>query len=381
MHKIKVLHVTQAVIGGTLEYIKLFFNNIDKDKFEVELVCPSYGPMKSEIEALGFKVYVIDMKREINLINDFKAYLELKSLIKRVKPDIVHLHSSKAGVLGRLAAYSCKVPSIYNPHGWSFSMDISERKKKFYIFIEKFCSRYCNYIINISDSEQNLALKYNVCNKEKMKIIYNGIDVRKYQQNVDRKKVLNELKIPEDSFIVGMVGRLTKQKSPETFIKIAIELKDKINNAYFIWVGDGELRNETEELIKKSGIEDKIRITGWTNEVNKYISIFDVGVLTSKWEGFGLALVEYMAASKPVIASNVGGIPDVITNGVNGILVDSGDFSEFCNAIINIKNDKKATEKYVKNSLLIACKKFNIKRVVFEHERLYFNILQKEKSI
>lgn len=377
MRKIKVLHITQAVIGGTLEYIKLFFTNIDKEKFDVELVCPAYGPMKDEIEALGFKVHVVDMGRDINPIKDFKTYRELKALIRQVNPDIVHLHSSKAGVLGRLAAYKNGIPNIYNPHGWSFSMNVSKNKKKAYALIERFCSKYCNYIINISDDEQKLAIKYNISSEEKMKVIYNGIDIGKYNVTYDRKKVLNELNIPEDSFVIGMVGRITKQKSPETFINIASKLKDKIENSYFILVGDGELRFEIEKLVDELNIGDRIRITGWTNNVIKYISVFDIGLLTSKWEGFGLVLAEYMAANKPVVASDVGGIPNVITDGVNGRLIEVGNVNEFCNAIIEIKNNKLLSEEYIKNGFRIVNEKFNIKRVVREHENLYLKLMIK----
>lgn len=376
MKKIKVLHITQAVIGGTLEYIKLFFTNIDKEKFDVELACPSYGPMKDEIEALGFKVYVINMQREINLISDFKAYKELKALIKQVKPDIVHLHSSKAGVIGRFAAYKNKIPNIYNPHGWSFAMDVSNKKKMAYSLIERICSKYCNYIINISDDEQKLAIKYKISSEEKMKVIYNGIDVNKYKVVYDRKKVLNELNIPEDSFVIGMVGRITRQKSPETFVNIAYKLKDKIKNSYFILVGDGELRSEIDELVNKLNISNRVRITGWTNSVNKYISVFNIGMLTSKWEGFGLALTEYMAAQKPVVASDVGGIKNVVINDFNGILVNPKDVNGFCDAIIKIRHDSKIRERYIKNGALIVNKKFNISRVVYEHEKLYFDLIK-----
>lgn len=375
MKKIKVMHITQAVIGGTLEYIRLFFTNIDKNKFDVELVCPAYGPMKHEIEVLGFKVHVIDMKREINLMEDFKAYLNLKALVIKVKPDIIHIHSSKAGVIARLVAYKCRVPCVYNPHGWSFSMNVSERKKKFYAFIERYCAKYCNYIINISDSEQKLALKYNICSDDKMKVIYNGIDIEKYNTVYDRKKVLDELDIPSNSFIIGMVGRITKQKSPETFIRIASTLKQKIENVYFVLVGDGELRNDIAKLTRVLGVNDRVRITGWTNSVGKYISVFNVGVLTSKWEGFGLVITEYMAAKKPVVASNVGGIANIIRNSCNGFLVDPDDIEKFSERILEIYNSDKLKNKITENAYKDVCDKFDIKRVVKQHEEIYTNMI------
>lgn len=375
MKKIKVLHITQAVIGGTLEYLKLFFKYIDKEKYEVELICPSYGPMKSEIEKMGFKVYPVEMKRGIDIINDYRCYREVKKIINTVKPNLVHCHSSKAGVIGRIASYKNKVPCVYNAHGWSFSMNINHKKKKFYAVIEKFCSKYCDVIINISDFEQKLALDYKIAPQNKMTTIYNGIDITKYEHKFDNRTILKEIGIPENSYIVGMVGRLTKQKSPETFIKIAEILSKKIDNCYFILVGDGDLRSEIEDLISLKKLNDKIKITGWTNEANKYVSIFDVGILTSKWEGFGLVLAEYMAAKKPVVASNVGGIPEIIRNGYNGFLVTSGDYIEFSKKILQIYNDNNLKVKLVKNAYNEVINKFNVNRVIDEHEKAYFDIL------
>lgn len=376
MNKIKVLHITQAVIGGTLEYIKLFFKYIDSEKYDVRLICPSYGPMKSEIEKMGFKVYPVEMKREIDVIDDYRSYCKIKKLINDIKPDIVHCHSSKAGVLGRIAAYKNKVKCIYNAHGWSFSMDISDKKKKIYAIVEKICSKHCDMIINISDFEEKLAFNYKIAPKEKMITIYNGIDITKYENKFNKLSIIKELEIPQDSYVIGMVGRLTKQKSPETFVKIAELLSKKINNSYFVLVGDGELRSEIENLINSKKLSDRVKVTGWTNEVNKYVSIFDVGVLTSKWEGFGLVLAEYMAAKKPVVAFNSGGIVDVVKDKYNGLLFNYGDINNFCDAIIRLKNNSELRKELVHNGYKLVNERFNIERVVKEHEELYLNLLR-----
>lgn len=377
MKKIKILHITQPTIAGTHTFLKLLFKYIDKEKFEVELVCPSYGPMKEDIESLGFKVYVVEMKREINPVNDISSYIKLKRIIKIVKPDIVHCHCSKAGVLGRLAAYENKTLCVYTAHGWSFSMDENNIKKKIYSSVERICSKYCNFIVNISEFEQNLALKYKIAPKSKMVTINNGIELKNNNSDVDSDKVLDELNIPRGSYIIGMVARLTKQKSPETFIKIADILTNKIPNSYFILVGDGELKEEIFELIKEKKLIDRVKIIGWTDEVNKYISVFDVGILTSKWEGFGLVLPEYMACRKPIVASNVGGIRNVVINGHNGILVDSDDIDGFVNSILSLKNNNEFKNILINNAFEDMNNKFNIKRVVSEYEILYKKIINK----
>ena len=377
MKKIKVLHVTQATIGGALEYIKLFFSHIDTDEYELCLICPSYGPMRQEIEDMGITVYPIEMSREINLKADIKSFFELKKAIKHIKPDLVHLHSSKAGVLGKVASYLNKVPCIYNAHGWSFSINTTDKKKKIYSLIEKYTSLFCCKIVNISEYEYNLAKQYKIASDKKMITIHNGIDIEKYKKNNYCKElILEELKIPQNSFIVGMVARISEQKDPIKFIEIAKRVCSEIEDAYFILVGDGELRDQVNKLILKYDLNDRVKITGWVNDVNKYISVFDIGILTSRWEGFGLVLTEYMAAKKPIIASNVGGIPELIEDNYNGILVDINDTSKFVKSIIELKDNDTLKNKYVENSSYILDNKFNIKNVVEKHNKLYRKLLK-----
>lgn len=376
MKKVKVVHITQATIGGVEEYIKLFLSNFDKNKYEMELICPGDGLLRREAEELGVKVNIIDMTREISLIDDYKAYKKLKKVISEINPDIVHIHSSKAGILARLAIRKLKIPCVYNAHGWSFSMKCSEAKKQIYASAEKVCAKYTDMIVNISTYEQNLALEYKVANSQKMTVIYNGIDLNKYSRGYSRNEILSKLGIPENAYVIGMVGRITEQKSPQTFISIAKEISNIFENAYFILVGDGDLIEEIQRSIEEKQLKDKVIITGWTNEVAKYISTFDVAILTSKWEGFGLVLAEYMASGKPIVASNVGGIPNVISHNHNGILIEPNDVEGFINAIIKIKEDKTMANMFIENSYIDVKKKFDIKRVVKEHEKLYMKLLK-----
>lgn len=376
MSKIKVLHVTQATIGGTLEYIKLFFKNIDQEKYEIYLACPSYGPMKEEIEKLGVKVYAIDMAREISLKKDLNSYRKINKLIKKVRPDIVHLHSSKAGVLGKIASYFNRIPCIYNPHGWAFSMNISDKKKVVYALIEKYTSLFCNSIVNISEYEYKLAKQYKIASDKKMLTIYNGIDIDRFsEEKFCRQDTIKELNIPNNAFIVGMIARISEQKNPIKFVEVAKGVCEKIDNAYFILVGDGEQRNEVENLIEQYNLKDKVKITGWVSDIDKYLSIFDVAILTSKWEGFGLVIAEYMAACKPIVASNVGGIPELIKHNYNGVLVDD-DVDIFVNSILEISKDEKLKQRYINNSKDILREKFSIDTLIKKHDELYTKLVQ-----
>lgn len=377
MQKIKVLHITQATIGGTLEYIKLFFSHIDREKYEIYLVCPSYGPMKEEIEKLGVTVYPIEMTHDISIKDDLKSFWNLKKLIAKVKPDLVHLHSSKAGVLGKLASYVNKVPVIYNAHGWSFSMDVSNFKKYIYILIERFTSKFCDVIVNISNYEYMLAKQYKIAPDNKMITIHNGIDTNKFDSyNIHLKEdILKELGIPNNALIIGMIARISEQKDPVKFVNIAQRICESIDNAYFVLVGDGEQRDKIENIISEYKLNDRIKITGWVNDVNKYLSIFDIAILTSRWEGFGLVIAEYMAASKPVVASNIGGIPELIVDKYNGDLINLDDIDGFVQSILKLSKDEELKNRYIYNSKKILKEKFDINKLVSNHEELYIDIL------
>ncbi|MBR9647293.1 glycosyltransferase family 4 protein [Clostridium tyrobutyricum] len=377
MKKIKVLHITQSEIGGVTEYIKMLLKYMDNNKFEFYLIgSKQYESQKNIFKELNCKIITVDMKRKISPKSDWKSILNIRNYIKNINPDIIHLHSSKAGALGRIASIFLNIPVVYNAHGWAFDMNISKKKKLIYIYVEKILARFTDTIVNISDHEKYSQQKYKIEPKKYTKVIYNGIDLERYNVKYNVEEIKQKLSIPSNGFVIGMVGRISAQKSPESFVKIAKKLKEKIDDCYFILVGDGDLKAEIEILIDRYGLKNKFLITGWTNEVPKYISIFDVGVLTSKWEGFGLVLAEYMAAKKPVVAFNSGGIPNVVKNNYNGLLFDYGDIDNFCGSIIKIKNDNKFREKLISNGHKVVNERFNVERVAKEHEELYLDLLR-----
>ena len=189
-------------------------------------------------------------------------------------------------------------------------------------------------------------------------------------------KVKNKYNIPLNSKVFGMVGRISKQKAPDIFIKVASEINKKLPNSFFIIVGDGEDKESIELLIDELGIKEKTLITGWVDNIYEYISIFDIAMLLSRWEGFGLAIAEYMIANKPIIATNIDSIPILVENEVNGLLVDVDDIDAVVRAAFRIINDSKLANKFIKNSNNKARMNFNVKRVAFEHETLFKLILK-----
>jgi glycosyltransferase involved in cell wall biosynthesis len=226
----------------------------------------------------------------------------------------------------------------------------------------------------ISDAELSIAKNYHIAPENKLITIYNGIDIDKFSNAspVDRKTILNS---NEKDIVIGMAGRLTEQKDPLMFVRVSAEILKVIKKAKFVLVGDGKLREKSLRLAEELGVLNNLVITGWVKNPESYIKAFDVAVLTSKWEGFGLVLAEYMAAGKPIVASNIDGIPCVITDRFDGLLATPGDVSDFVAKILSIINDTNLSDKLIKNAKNTVKTKFSVDRVILEHAQLFNKLM------
>ena len=367
--KKRIMHVVQSP-GGVERYLLMLLKNMDKSKYE-QIIVGSYDYHKNNYDDLSDVFEQIDMVRNISIRKDTKAIISLRKLLKKYKPDIVYVHSSKAGVIGRIANLGLKNKLLYNPHGWSFNMDCSQKKKTFYKWIEKFLAPITDKIIAISDFEKQSAVENKICKQNKIKVIFNGIDIEEYEKSKSNFKVTRKsLDIPDGAYVIGMVGRLSKQKAPDTFIKAVALIKDDIPEAFFLLVGDGEDKEYIKKLIEEKGLSNCTCITGWVDNPMEYIQLFDQAMLLSRWEGFGLVLTEYMISEKPVIATEVDAIPNIIDDGQNGILVPLDDELSVKKAALTIYSDSNYKDKLVANSKKKVSDRFDIKRVVYEHEIL-----------
>lgn len=367
-NKIRILHVAQAA-GGVDRYIRMLLKYLDKNKFENILVC-SQDYHKDDYEGLVISLEQIEMNRSIGF-NDYKAIREVRKLIKQYKPDIVYAHSSKAGAIARVADIGLKNYCVYNPHGWAFNMRCSPKKKAIYATIEKIAAPFCDKIICISDAEMQSALDKNICKKDKLQVIFNGVDIETYEKKNHGLIKRKDLKIPDDAFIVGMVGRISPQKAPDVFIKMAKLVKDKVPNTHFIIVGNGEQESEIIDYAKNEGFLENLHITGWVDNPLDYVELFDVACLLSRWEGFGLVLPEYMMARKPIVATRVDAIPNIIQDKNNGLLVEVDDAIGASNAVLRICQDDGLRDRLVTQGLNDVHNRFNARRVSEEHGELF----------
>lgn len=312
--KKKILHIVEAFGGGIFTFLVDLINQTCED-YEVILAC-SLRPQTPLDYQSYFNpcVKIINLQnggREISITRDIKLYNEIKYLIATYNPDIVHLHSSKAGFLGRIAINNNDIKVIYNPHGYSFlKKDEKWMKKLIFKELERFASLKKGDIVSVSQGEYRESLKLS----KRVHLINNGINIEKLPKIVESD--IDNLKN------ICTVGRISYQKNPKMFNQIA----KTFPHIKFTWIGDGELRNELSS--------ENIEITGWLSKdkVLAELQKSDIFLLTSLWEGLPIALLEAMYYKKICIVTNVIGNRDVINHGKNGFI---GNDIEHINSLIN----------------------------------------------
>lgn len=368
-NKIKIMHVAECV-GGVDKYLRFLLRYMDHDRYE-NIVVLSQLYRVDDYAVLADYVEVLQMKHGIGL-KTLTTVKEIRKLIKQYNPDVVYAHSSIAGAVTRLANIGLKTKCIYNPHGWAFNMQ--SKWQWVFVVLEKIMSHFCDRIICISEAEKKSALDKKICNEQKLRVIFSGIET-----DLAPAKTRTELGIPQDAFVIGMVGRICKQKAPDTFIKMASIVNSLCPDTYCVIVGDVlegniEERKEIEDLAARCGV--RLHLTGWVENAIDYIGTFDVACLLSRWEGFGLVLPEYMLCGKPIVASRVDAIPYLIKEGYNGLLVDVDDYQGAAKAVVAIRQDKELRERLICNGLKEVHEKYDARRMTEEHCKFFDDLVK-----
>jgi glycosyltransferase involved in cell wall biosynthesis len=362
----KIVHVVEAFGGGVYSFLVDLCNEL-VNEYEVVLIYSQREQtpknFKDDFDK-KIKFIKVDMCRGLNPYKNVKSLFQIKRILKDEKPDIIHLHSSKAGFLGRIASYMNKFnvdKVFYNPHGFAFlQQNEPEFKRKLYLKLEKFAAKFGGCIIGCSKGEYKEALKIsNRCVN-----INNGIDIKKINNIIKKNNLDEEVCKKNKKVIIGTVGRICYQKNPILFNKIA----KKFPEYDFVWIGDGDLRSELKS--------DNIKITGWLdrNEVIEKVLKLNIFVLTSLWEGLPIALLEAMYLGKPILASNVIGNNDVVINKYNGFLCN--DISDFTNSIDNLINHDFLLNKMGCNSKKYVIKNHLFTNMINDYKKLYLGKLK-----
>jgi glycosyltransferase involved in cell wall biosynthesis len=344
--------------------------------------------------SMGIEPLIIkEMKRKIDPIQDIAAYKKIKGIIKEFKPDIVHTHASKAGTIGRLAAFSCKVPAVVHTfHGHVFHSYFGMASTTLYKNIERYLAKRSSAIITISEKQKiELADIHKICSREKITVIPLGFDLARFKDNSEFKRASfrNSFQIDDDEICIGIIGRLVPVKNHRLFLEAYKQLlssaSDKKLKAFV--VGDGELRNQLFEICKELGLTytyvdnpdytSNVIFTSWIKEVDWVLAGIDIVALTSFNEGTPVSLIEAQASNKPIVSTNVGGIENVVLSGNTALLCENENSKLFGDAMLKLENNSELRANMAENGWKFVNERFHYTRLCADMKNLYDSLLSK----
>lgn len=311
----KLLYViTMSNWGGAQAHLYDLVKHAITQNHECVVVVGEPGELTDRLKALGVKVIVLkSLVRNFQPIKDLKCVFDLSHILAKEKPDLVHAHSSKAGIAARIAAKLRSVPVIFTVHGWAFTEGVEKRKRSLFIFIERWVARFTNKIICVSEYDRRLAIDNNVGKPNDLITIVNGVEPTNFT---------HERKVVEGPTRIIMVARFSSQKDYET---LTLALSMLTGDFVASYVGEGELLENVRLLAKDRGIENKIKFLGMRNDVIELLEQSDIFVLASNYEGLPISIIEAMSKHLPIIATNVGGIKELVADGETGFLTNRND--------------------------------------------------------
>ena len=338
------------------------------------------------VRNLGIEPVIIpEMKREINLREDYIAYKKLKKIIQTFKPDIIHTHASKAGTLGRLAALSCKVPVIVHTfHGHVFHSYFGKLKTNFYKATERYLAKKSDCIIAISEKQKHeLVTVHKICSEKKIKVIPLGFDLQRFQENtlIKRKAFRTQYHIEEDEVAIGIIGRLVPIKNHALFLQGLKYLKEKSSNKIRAFIiGDGEERKNIEAMAHMLNIDSLLTFTSWQKDIDFVMAGLDIVALTSFNEGTPVSLIEAQAANKPIVTTNTGGIENVIVPGETALLSSINDREKFYENLLLLAENPSLRKKMSQKGWEHVKEKYHFHRLIQDMKELYNQLLDFDKQ-
>jgi len=370
MQNFKLMYIIHSLgVGGSEKLISNMAVELKRRGFDCTICClNSLGEWGKKLKKKGFNIFVLDKKEGV----DLNISKKIKAIVEKERPDILHAHHYTPYFYAVLSNFSYHRPKlIFTEHG-RFYPDRVRIKRVIFNYFAKF---FTDTITGVCDFTKYSLSKYEMFPQNKIRVIYNGIKPEKYEIDIDKHLKKRQLNLNFDDKIIGTIGRLCAIKNHYMLIQAFGRVKKHIKNAKLLIVGDGELRDRLEALSKKMNLTTDIIFLGEREDVPGLMKIFDVFVLSSNSEASSLALLEAMASGLSVVATNVGGNPELMKNNETGILVSRGDYKKFADAIIRILQNPTLQKVMGEKGKERIIEKFSFNRMMDEYIRLYRNLL------
>lgn len=362
-HPIKLAYLLPGLkVGGLEKMVISLVSGLDRRKYYPAIVCfDTKGELAGEVEAQGIEVFLAKRRQGI----DYFYALRLAKFLKKQNTDLLHAHNCTAFFYGTLAARLARIPIVYTEHDRDFP---PERR---IAWLNKILSLIVEQVITVSDLLKGCLIKYESFNANKIKTIHNGVDPTPFSLSLDRKKYIDELGLEDASPLIGIVARLDRLKNHKLLLDAMQDIANEIPTVKLLIIGDGPTRKNLEEQADRGGLQNNILFLGMRGDVSNLLLLIDLFVLCSLSEGMPLALIEAMAAGKPIVATNVGGVSEIVRNGINGILVEPTNPAFLAKAILQILKNKDILRTMGENGREVFKQKFTLHKMIKSYEGVY----------
>jgi len=373
--------ITKSVWGGAAKYVCDLATNLPKDEFKVAVAAGRQGKLAEKIIKAKIPYFEItNFQRQISFFREFFAFFEILSLLFQLKPDIVHVNSSKAGGLVGVTAWIYKIFSkqkprlIFTAHGWAFLEDRSKLQIVLIKIVSRLTALFYHKIICVSEYDRQTALKNKIAPAKKLRTIHNGIDIEAISflsREEAQKKLINKT----SPLVIGTIAEWTKNKGLKYLLKAISEITPSIETVpEIILIGSGENPNKEElrELVATHPLKENIHLIEFVENADSYLKAFDIFVLPSIKEGLPYVVLESVFAETPVIATNVGGIPEIFGEKADEFLVQPKNSQQLAERISYFINNLETVRSQTKEVKQKISTEFGLKRMVKKTKRLYF---------
>lgn len=359
--------IADSSLTGAPRHLLTLLSGINRHKFVVSVICPP-GPLVAKIKELKIPVFQVPMsgRADLNAIN------AVTRLLKKYDPDIIHTHGQRAGFVGRMAAKDLPIKKVHTEHTYTQEFRLYNPLLHWsHLRAMRVLDRWTDKTIAVSNAVKKFLLDARLTRPDKLVMIYNGVNSKSAKvPEVEIEKFREQFNLHSSDIVIGTVGSFNPAKDIITLIRAFTRIAAKWPNAKLILIGSGPLKGAMVRLVKKSKLEDRVVFAGTVENILPAMKTFNVFVLPSLSEAFGITLLEAMKAEVPIVASQVGGIPEIITSKLNGILVEPREPKKLAAAILNLVNDKKLQRKLVGN-YPATLSKFTADKMVAQTEAVY----------
>jgi glycosyltransferase involved in cell wall biosynthesis len=344
----RVLQVTECLSGGVPTFITRICEGLSND-FEFGVAAPTASVLLKS-PPRGARIHPLEISHGIHPLRDLGAAQNLLRIVREGGYDVVHLNSTKAGVLGILTRGRLGVPSLFSPHALrSYAYPAGSFLNRAALVGERWICGSAGVVAAVSDEEASQMVAAGLASRSRVRVIENGVDLAALGSPGTVKRAA--LGIAEDAFVVGTVGRIAPQKDPETFVRAASLITRRVPAACFVVVGDGPMMEATRDLAAQLGVLDRMHFTGWRDDATEVLKLFDVFMMPSRYEGSPFTLFEAAAAGVPIVAADSPGVGGLIENGTTGLVVPQGNAHAFADAIVSLHDDGELAHRIAKSAL------------------------------